>query len=192
MQNFAKPGLPCRLLLVFSFFLISACSSQPPQAGLVDPSEPSFNNPGTLPTETTSSASDYLLDIGTTVAFLDSCISDSGLVGPCHCAAEILANDVDSSDVAALEDRMSAYNEFPVELAGLLVQCRGAERPPVWSSATKEIYLAACAQNSERLSELCRCSASRAADVIPEERLPEFLKANDLSPSMVDFINTCL
>ena len=192
MQNFAKPNLLYRFLVVISFLGINACASQPPQARPADPSESSFSNPGTLPTETTSRTSEYLLDIGTTVAFLDSCISDSGLVGPCHCAAELLAYDVDSSDLAALEDRMSAFNEFPVELAGLLVQCRGVERPPVWSSATKENYLAACAQNSERLLDLCRCSASRAADVIPEERLPEFLEANDLRPSMVDLINTCL
>ncbi len=192
MRNFAKPNLLYGFLVVVSLLSVSACASEAPQARPIDPSESSFNNPGTLPTETTSRASEYLLDIGTTVAFLDSCISDSGLVGPCHCAAELLASDIDSSDIAALEDRMSAFNEFPVELAGLLVECREAERPPAWSSATKELYMAACAQESERLSDLCRCSASRAADVIPEERLPEFLDAKDLRPSMVDLINTCL
>jgi len=113
VQNFAKPNLLYRFLVVISFLGISACASQPPQARPADPSESSFSNPGTLPTETTSRTSEYLLDIGTTVAFLDSCISDSGLVGPCHCAAELLAYDVDSSDLAALEDRMECLQRIP-------------------------------------------------------------------------------
>ena len=192
MSNFAGPKLRYSVLIVVSLVWLSACASQSPEARAAGRSQSSFDNPGTLPTETTSRTSGYLLDIGTTVAFLDSCISDSGLVGPCHCAIELLANDVDSSDIAALEDRMSAFNEFPVELAGLLAQCRGGDRPAEWSSSTKELYLAACIQSSDRLKDLCRCSASRAADIIPEERLSEFLKARELRPSMVDLINTCL
>jgi len=172
--------------------LTSACSSEVSQARYPNDSDASFDNPGTLATETTSTSGEYLLDIGTTIAFLDACISDSGLVGPCHCASELLVYDVDASDIAGLEDRISAFNEFPPELAGLLVQCRGEERPPAWSAATKEMYVAACIQGSNRLLDLCRCAAFRAADVIPEDRLPEFLAATDLRPNMVDFINTCL
>jgi len=170
----------------------TACSSEVGQARYPDNSDVSFDNPGTLATDTTDVPGDYLLDISTTIAFLDACISDSGLVGPCHCASELLVYDVNVNDIAGLEDRISAFNEFPPELAGLLVQCRGAERPPVWSAATKEIYVAACTQGSNRLLELCRCAAFRAADVIPEDRLPEFLAATELRPNMVDFINTCL
>jgi len=172
--------------------LTSACSSEVGQARYPNNSDASFDNPGTLASDTTSISGEYLLDISTTIAFLDACISDSGLVGPCHCASELLVHDVDASDIAGLEDRISAFNEFPPELAGLLVQCRGEERPPVWSAATKEIYVAACTQGSNRLVDLCRCAASRAADVIPQDRLPEFLAATDLRPNMVDFINTCL
>ena len=172
--------------------LTSACSSEGSQARYANDSDVSFGNPGTLAPETTGVSGEYLLDIGTTIAFLDACISDSGLVGPCHCASELLVYDVDANDIAGLEDRISAFNEFPPELAGLLVQCRGEERPPVWSAATKEIYVAACTQGSNRLLDLCRCAAFRAADVIPEDRVPEFLTATDLRPNMVDFINTCL
>ena len=180
------------LRLVVVVALTSACSSGVGQARYPDNSDASFDNPGTLATDTTVARGEYLLDISTTIAFLDACISDSGLVGPCHCASELLVYDVDASDIAGLEDRISAFNEFPPELAGLLVQCRAAERPPVWSAATKEIYIAACTQGSNRLLDLCRCAAFRAADVIPEDRLPEFLAATESRPNMVDFINTCL
>ena len=180
------------LRFVVVLALTSACSSEGSQARYANDSDVSFGNPGTLAAETTGVSGEYLLDIGTTIAFLDACISDSGLVGPCHCASELLVYDVDASDIAGLEDRISAFNEFPPELAGLLVQCRGEERPPVWSAATKEIYVAACTQGSHRLLDLCRCAAFRAADVIPEDRVPEFLTATDLRPNMVDFINTCL
>ena len=192
MPTFSKLRLLCICLVIVCLTSASACTSQSSQTRSADPSDSSFNNPGTLPTESTPASTEYLLDIGTTVAFLDSCISDSGLVGPCHCAAELLVYDADSNDIAALEDRMSAFNEFPSELAGLLVQCRGAERPPAWETSTKEIYLAACTQSSDRLLDLCRCSASRAADVIPEERLAEFLSATDLRPNMADLIGGCL
>ena len=192
MPTFSKLKPLCIYLVVACVTFAGACASQSPPTRSADPSDSSFNNPGTLPTESTPSSTEYSLDIGTTVAFLDSCISDSGLDGPCHCAAELLVYEVDSNDIAALEDRMSAFNEFPSELAGLLVQCRGVERPPAWETSTKEIYLAACTQSSDRLLDLCRCSASRAADVIPEERLSEFLSATDLRPNMADLISACL
>jgi len=181
----------CRTVLV-AFVVTSACSSQDSAVSDEEQTVVSFDNPGTLAVDDPVTVGEYSLDIGTTVAFLDSCISDSGLVGPCHCAAELLVHSVDVGDIARLEDRMTAFNEFSPELAGLLVQCRGAERPPQWSSSTKELYLSACSHGSDRLDRLCRCSASRAADVIPEDRLSEFLKATDLRPNMVDLINTCL
>ena len=172
--------------------LCSGCSPRTAEPEYSDSSDTSFDNPGTLATQTTDVKGEYLLDIGVTVAFLDACISDSGLVGPCHCASELLIYDVDATDIAGLEDRISAFNDFPPELAGLLVECRGKERPPLWSAATKETYINACTKGSSRLVDLCRCSAFRAADVIPEDRLPEFLAASDLRPNMVDLINTCL
>ena len=164
--------------IVVAVGLLTACSPRTTEATYPDSSEESFDNPGTLATQQTDASGDYLLDISVTVAFLDACISDSGLVGPCHCAA--------------LEDRISVFNDFPPELAGLLVQCRGEERPPTWSAATKEAYIDACTKGSNRLVDLCRCSAFRAADVIPEDRLPEFLVATDLRPNLVDLIKTCL
>lgn len=183
---------PLFLRLVVAVALVGACSSEVTEARYLENSDVSFDNPGTLVTDTTDVGGEYFLDIGTTIAFLDACISDSGLVGPCHCASELLIYDVDTDDIVGLEDRISAFNEFPPELAGLLVQCRGKERPPAWSTATKESYVAACTKGSNRLLALCRCSAFRAEDVIPEDRLPEFLTATDLRPNMVDFINTCL
>ena len=192
MAAYTKARGLLRRAVVFGLVLTSACSLQDSSASYQDETATSFDNPGTLVVDDALPASDYLLDIGTTVAFLDSCISNSGLVGPCHCASELLVHDVDIADVVALEDRMSAFNEFPPELAGLLVQCRASARPPEWSSPTKELYLAACTHGSDRLDRLCRCSVSRAADVIPEARLSEFLSTSDLRPNMVDLINTCL
>ncbi|MDG2023928.1 MAG: hypothetical protein P8J75_05640 [Actinomycetota bacterium] len=181
-----------RRVVVFGLVLTSACSIQDTSVSYQDETATSFDNPGTLVVADEPPVGGYLLDIGTTVAFLDSCIANSGLVGPCHCASDLLVYDVDIADVIGLEDRMSAFNKFPPELAGLLVQCRGAARPAEWSPSTKELYLSACSHGSDRLDRLCRCSASRAADVIPEERLSEFLSATDLRPNMVDLINTCL
>jgi len=181
-----------RRVVVFGLVLTSACSIQDTSVSYQDETATSFDNPGTLVVADEPLVGGYLLDIGTTVAFLDSCIANSGLVGPCHCASDLLVYDVDIADVIGLEDRMSAFNKFPPELAGLLVQCRGAARPAEWSPSTKELYLSACSHGSDRLDRLCRCSASRAADVIPEERLSEFLSATDLRPNMVDLINTCL
>ena len=181
-----------RRVVVFGLVLTSACSIQDTSVSYQDETATSFDNPGTLVVDDAAPVGGYLLDIGTTVAFLDSCIANSGLVGPCHCASDLLVYDVDIADVIGLEDRMSAFNKFPPELAGLLVQCRGAARPAEWSPSTKELYLSACSHGSDRLDRLCRCSASRAADVIPEERLSEFLSATDLRPNMVDLINTCL
>ena len=193
MANYTKVRGLLRRVVVFGLVLASACSLQDSSVSRQDETATSsFDNPGTLVVDDAPPVSDYLLDIGTTVAFLDSCIANSGLVGPCHCASDLLVYDVDIADVTGLEDRMSAFNQFPPELAGLLVQCRGADRPPEWSPSTKQLYLSACSYGSERLDRLCRCSASRAADVIPEARLSEFLSATDLRPNMVDLINTCL
>lgn len=178
--------------IVVAVALLAACSPRTTEVTYPDSSGESFDNPGTLATQPKYARGDYLLDISVTVAFLDACISDSGLVGPCHCAADLLVDDVDSSDIAGLEERISVFNDFPPELAGLLVQCRGEERPPTWSAATKEAYIDACTKGSNRLVDLCRCSAFRAADVIPEDRLPEFLVATDLRPNLVDLIKTCL
>jgi len=178
--------------VVFGLVLASACSLQDTSVSHQDETATSFDNPGTLVVDDAAPVGGYLLDIGTTVAFLDSCIANSGLVGPCHCASDLLVYDVDIADVIGLEDRMRAFNKFPPELAGLLVQCRAAARPPEWSPSTKELYLSACSHGSDRLDRLCRCSASRAADVIPEARLSEFLSATELRPNMVDLINTCL
>lgn len=178
--------------IAIAMTLLSGCSPTTTEVEYSDSSDTAFGNPGTLATQATDVKSEYLLDIGVIVAFLDACISDSGLVGPCHCASELLIYDVDVSDIAGLEDRISAFNDFPPELAGILAECRGKERPPLWSAATKKTYVNACTKGSSRLEDLCRCSAFRAADVIPEDRLAEFLATTDLRPNMVDLINTCL
>ncbi len=181
-----------RRTILVGLVVVTTCSCQNSGPAPEEQAAVSFDNPGTLAVDDAVPLGDHSLDIGTTVAFLDSCISDSGLVGPCHCAYELLVDEVDVGDITGVEDRMGAFNEFPPELAGLLVQCRGADRPAEWSSATKELYLSACSHDSDRLDRLCRCSVSRAADVIPESRISEFLGATNLRPNMVDLINTCL
>ena len=105
--------------IVVAVAVLAACSPRTTEVTYPDSSGESFDNPGTLATQPTYARGDYLLDISVTVAFLDACISYSGLVGPCHCAADLLVDDVDSSDIAGLEDRISVFNDFPPELAGL-------------------------------------------------------------------------
>ncbi len=180
------------LLVMAGLSFLSACSSSNGETSLSESTTTFYGNPGTLPPISTAPTSAFTLDVQTTIAFLDSCISDSGLVGPCHCASELLVSNVDVNDVQGLEDRMSAFNEFPIELAGLLAECRGAPRPAAWSAPSLASYLTVCMQGSSRLDDLCRCSVSRAVDVIPEQRLAEFLEAETIRPDMVDLINTCL
>ncbi|MDG2112943.1 MAG: hypothetical protein P8N02_10060 [Actinomycetota bacterium] len=150
-------------------------------------------NPGTLvaPT-TTTEAPEFLLPIAPTVAFLDACIADAGLVGPCHCASERLGNSFTQGDLVVFEDRLGGRNEFSPEVAAALVDCRDAGPPAAWSAETIDTYVARCSKGSPRLTDLCRCSVSRAQDVIPEIRLSDYLASDDVEPNLVDLINICI
>ena len=187
------------VLLVVVSLLAAACSGGAGD-GAADPAAPTsdnrpenIGNPGTLvaPT-TTTEAPEFLLPIAPTVAFLDACIADAGLVGPCHCASERLGNSFSQGDLVVFEDRLSGRNEFSPEVAAALVDCRGAAAPAAWSPATVETYMAGCTKGSVRLEDLCRCSVSRAQDVIPETRVAEYLAADDVEPALVDLINVCI
>ncbi len=150
-------------------------------------------NPGTLvPPTTTTEAPVFALSIAPTVAFLDACIADDTLVGPCHCAGERLESNFFEGDLIVFEDRLTGRNEFSPEVAAALVDCRDAGAPPPWPQELTERYVLACTQGSDRLADLCRCSAFRAQDVIPGDRLEEFLVADDVRPGFVELINTCL
>jgi hypothetical protein len=150
-------------------------------------------NPGTLvaPT-TTTEPPPFLLPVEPTVAFLDACIADAGLIGPCHCAAERLGDSFSADDLVVFEDRLAGRNEFSPEVAAVLVDCRGAAAPPEWSVASVERYVTECTKGAPELEDLCRCSVNRAADVVPEARLEDYLAADEAVPSLVDLINTCL
>lgn len=190
------------LLVVVMTILATACSSGDGD-GEADSGEPTASpastllanpgNPGTLvaPT-TTTEAPEYALAIEPTVGFLDACIVDAGLLGPCHCAAERLQTSFSSGELVVFEDRLTGRNEFSPEVAAVLVDCREAPAPPAWERPTVDRYVAACTKGSERLEELCRCSARRAQDVVPEGRVDEYLATNDVTPSLVDLINTCI
>ena len=69
---------------------------------------------------------------------------------------------------------------------------RDAAAPPPWPQELTDRYMNGCKQGSDRLADLCRCSAFRAQDVIPADRFDEFLVADDVNPGFVELINTCL
>jgi len=152
-----------------------------------------FANPGTLarPTVPGTGASG-LLAIEPLIAFMDACVADAGLVGPCHCAADRIEGSLTVIDLEVFEDRMSGALEFSPELAGALVDCREAAPPPAWSDAQQQTYLDACSVGSDRLRSLCACSLARAQEVIPAHRLDDFLASNEIQPGIVDFMNLCL
>lgn len=150
-------------------------------------------NPATLvPPITTTEAPQFRLPVEPLVAFLDGCIIENGLVGPCHCAGERLERDFDRTEMVIFEDRLSGRNEFAPEIAGSLVECRDAAPPAAWSGASIDVYIDACTKGSDRLADLCRCSTGRAQNVIPEDRLADFLASEEVQPNLVDLINTCL
>ena len=150
-------------------------------------------NPGTLlPPTTTTIAPEFLLPVAPTVAFLDACIADISLVGPCHCASSRLEAGFSEGDIVVFEDRLRGLNDFSPEVAAALVDCREATPPAPWSDETVDRYVAGCIKGADRLLDLCRCSARRAQDVIPEVRVDDYLAADDVTPSLVDLINTCI
>ena len=152
-----------------------------------------LGNPGTLapPTEPTVAGSG-LLAIEPLTAFLDACVADSGLVGPCHCAAGRMEGSLTEIDLVVLEDRMSGALEFSPELASVLVDCREAAPPPAWSGAQQQQYLDACSAGSDRLKSLCACSLARAQEVVAAHRLGDFLASTEVQPGIVDFVNLCV
>ncbi len=152
-----------------------------------------FDNPGTLARPTVpGTGAPGLLAIEPLIAFMDACVADSGLVGPCHCAADRIEGSLTVIDLEVFEDRMSGALEFSPELAGALVDCREAAPPPAWSDAQQQTYLNACSVGSDRLRSLCACSLARAQEVIPAHRLDDFLASNEIQPGIVDFMNLCL
>lgn len=140
----------------------------------------------------TTEAPQFLLPVSPLVAFLDACVVNAGLAGPCHCAGSRLQDSFSENDLIIFEDRLTGRNEFSPEVAAALVDCRDAPAPPAWSNNTVQLYVLGCTEGSSRLEELCRCSVSRAYDVIPEARVRDYLEANDTQPSLVDLINTCI
>ncbi len=152
-----------------------------------------LGNPGTLVPPTVSGVDGpELLAIEPLIAFMDACISDAGLIGPCHCAAGRIEQGFDIIDLEIFEDRMSGALEFSPEIASSLVDCREADPLPPWPQQLREAYLAECTANSDRLRDLCVCSFARAQDVVPAHRLGDFLESNEVRPDLVDFINLCL
>lgn len=153
-----------------------------------------FGNPGTLvpPSVVQSEAESDVLAIEPLVAFMDACVANAGLVGPCHCAAGRIERSFSVVDLKIFEDRMTGTLEFSPEVAGSLVDCRDAQPPPPWSQAVREAYLDECAVGSDRLRSLCACSLARAQDVVPAHRLADFFNASEVQPDLVDFINLCL
>ena len=165
-------------------------------------SEAPLGNPGTLvpPTVpgtggtggTGGTREPGLLGIEPLIAFMDACVADAELVGPCHCAADRIEGGLTSVDLEVFEDRMEGGLEFSPELAAALVDCREAGPPPDWSDAQQQTYLDACSAGSDRLRGLCACSLARAQDVVPVHRMTDFLASNDVRPDVVEFINICL
>lgn len=160
--------------------------------GLTD-ADGSLGNPGTLvPPTVPGTSAPGLLAIEPLTAFMDACVADVGLVGPCHCAADRMEGSLTALDLEVFEDRMSGALEFSSELAGALVDCREAAPPPAWSDAQQQTYLDACSAGSDRLRSLCACSLARAQEVVPAHRLNDFLASNEIQPGIVDFINECV
>ena len=155
--------------------------------------DPALGNPGTLvPPTAPGTSAPGLLEIEPLTAFMDACVADAGLVGPCHCAASRMEGSLTALDIEVFEDRLSGALEFSPELAEALVDCREAAPPPAWSDAQQRTYLDACAVGSDRLKSLCACSLARAQEVVPAHRLNDFLTSNETQPGMVDFIGLCL
>ena len=152
-----------------------------------------LGNPGTLVPPTPSGVDEpEVLAIEPLIAFMDACVADAGLIGPCHCAAGRIEQGFDIVDLEIFEDRMSGALEFSPEIAASLVDCRDADPPPEWPQQLREAYLAECTTGSDRLRDLCACSLARAQDVVPAHRLVDFLESNEVVPDVVDFINLCL
>ena len=194
------------LMLVVALAAV-ACSGGSGDDGSADGSAPSSaaatqttergpentGNPGTLvaPT-TTTEAPLFRLGIDATVAFLDACVADDSLTGPCHCASGRLESGFSDGDLVVFEDRLTGLNDFSPEVAAALVDCRDATAPAEWSTTSAQRYVAGCTKGEGRLEDLCRCSVNRAQDVIPEARIGEFLESPTVQPNLVDFINTCI
>ncbi len=155
-----------------------------------------LGNPGTLAPPTVrgtgGTGEPGLLGVEPVIAFMDACVADAGLVGPCHCAADRIEGGLTSVDLEVFEDRMEGGLQFSPELAAALVDCREAGPPPGWSAAQQQTYLDACSAGLDRMKGLCACSLARAQDVVPAHRLTEFLASNEVRPDVVEFINLCL
>ena len=156
----------------------------------------SLGNPGTLVPPTTQPPPDAnannLLPVETLVGFLDACAADSGLVGPCHCAAERLDSSFTPEDIQIFEDRITGQLEYPPQVAADLVFCRQAPAPAAWNDEQRERYVAECTKGSDLLQELCTCSLARAQDIIPADRLDEYLASVLVRPDFTDLINLCV
>ena len=160
--------------------------------GATDSDAP-LGNPGTLvPPSVGGTEAPQLLEIEPLTAFMDACVANDGLVGPCHCAADRMEASLTALDLEVFEDRMSGALEFSPELAAVLVECREAVTVPAWSDTQRQTYLDACSAGSDRLRSLCACSLARAQDVVPAHRLDDFLASNEVQPGIVEFLNLCL
>ena len=184
---------------VVVLFGIAACSATVVEvrpatsvAGEADADQP-VGNPGTLapPTQPAASGSG-LLAVEPLIAFMDACVADAGLAGPCHCAADRIESSLTAIDLVVFEDRMTGALEFSPDLASVLVDCRDAPAPPAWSPSRQQLYLDECSAGSDRLKSVCACSLARAQDVVPAHRLGDFLASAEVQPAIVDFVNLCV
>lgn len=155
-----------------------------------------LGNPGTLvpPTTVPDDTGQTVVDlpIGHIVAFLNACAADSGLVGPCHCAASRLSDSFTIEDIDIFEDRITGRLEYPPQVAAALASCQNAPAPTEWGDATRQYYMRACTKGSALLEDPCTCSVARAQDVIPADRLDEFIATPEVRPDFTDLINLCL
>ncbi len=155
-----------------------------------------IGNPGTLVSPTTDppphASTGNLLPIETVVAFLDACVADSGLVGPCRCAAERLDTSFTPQDIQIFEDRITGQLEYPPQVAADLVTCRQEQPPSPWNEEMRQSYVSECSKGSGPLVEPCMCSLERAQDIIPADRLDEYLTAIDVRPDFTALINLCI
>lgn len=178
--------------------LISGCaigerSSVTPEANDANTDPAPASNPAIVPPpSTTPRPGDMPLTIEAVVAFLDGCARTAESVSRCHCAIERLEAGFTMDDLEVFEDRMTGGLEYAPQVAGALVDCREDTAPRRWSDAARSRYVEACTKGSDRLGDLCACSASRAQDVVPERHLDSFISSAAVRPGFAELIGTCL
>lgn len=126
--------------------------------------------------------------LGVTVAFLDQCVERPGAASACHCALAGLAES--GVVIADVEAMLDATDSLPGAAEGVIGGCVDADI--LWlPSAAVEAARTACSLGDERLLDACECAVERAKEIVPADRLEDFITA-DVRPSLVDLLNRCL